>query len=32
MAEDLFGRKEIYFIEIAAIRYGWGFTSLKRPK
>ena len=32
MAEDLLDWKEIYFIEIAEIRYGWGFISLKRPK
>ena len=32
MTEDVFYRKEIYFIEIAEIKYGWVFISLKRPK
>ena len=32
MAEDLFYWKEIDFIEIAEIRYDWGFIPLKRPK
>ena len=32
MAEDLFDLKEIHFIEISEIRYGWGFISLERPK
>ena len=32
MPEDLFYRKGIYFIEIAEIRYSWGFISSKRPK
>ena len=32
MAEDIFYWKEIYFIEIAEIRYGWGFISLKKNK
>ena len=32
MAEDLFYWKEIYFTEIAEIRYGWRFVSLKKPK
>ena len=29
MTEDLFDLKEIYFIEISEIRYGWEFISLK---
>ena len=32
MTEDLFDLKEIYFIEISEIRYGWEFISLERPK
>ena len=32
MAKDLFYWKAIYFIEIAEMSYGWGFTSLGRPK
>ena len=31
MAEDLFYLKEVYFIEIAEIRYSWGIISLKTP-
>ena len=30
--KDLFCGKGIYIIEIAEIRYVWGFISLKRPK
>ena len=32
MTEDLFYWKEIYFIEIAEIRYGWGFILLKKKQ
>ena len=32
MAEDSFYWKEIYFIGVAEVRYGWGFIQLKNSK